>query len=298
MATLQSMIDETRRLLLSGAYQEVNRLSGAILSTDTTINVHYPLGSAQMVGAIIAIDLELIQVWETSGTTITVCDRGVNGSTAAAHSDGARVEIQPKFSQFDVQQAINADIDDLSGRGVFSVQTLDITYNPAIQGYDLAGVTASSVTAIQELRYKQPGPSHYWPKINQWALSRDMAGSEFASTVALFLKDPAFPGLPVHVRYRSRLQHLANLTDDAQTVGLLPPFANDLPPLGAIIKLAGVREIKRNFDEAQPDAKLQEDVPPGSMAKAIGPSAAYREMRIQSVLATLAAQYGFPASGA
>jgi hypothetical protein len=92
----------------------MNRCNGAVTSGATSITLHYPVGSEQIRGAIIAIDLELIRVWETDGVdTLTVVERGVNSSVAASHSDGAFVEVIPKFSQFRVSQSINEDLDDL-----------------------------------------------------------------------------------------------------------------------------------------------------------------------------------------
>lgn len=183
--TAQALVDETRRILYSGQTQEANRLSGAITNSATSLVLKYAPGTAQLRGAILAVDLEEIRVWEFSGNTITVCERGVNGTTAAAHSDLAYVEVQPKFSQFRVLNAINEDLDDLSSpaNGLFQITTVDLTYNPAVLGYDLT--SATNVTDIQFVKYKTPGPSKYWPEIHSWRLDRNMASSEFASTFAL-----------------------------------------------------------------------------------------------------------------
>lgn len=298
MTTLNDIIEETRNHLYSGALQEQNRLSGAIGSGDTSISLHYALGSLQMRGAIISIDLELIRVWEFSGTTITFCDRGVNGSTAAAHADGSQVEVLPRFPKFRVKQAINEDLDDLCSpfNGLFAVPlgTVDLTYNPSVRGYDFAGVTPANVLGIQEIRYKTPGPIRNWPQITKFHTTRDMASTEFASTMAIIVAEGAYPGLAMHVRYRQRFTPFVNLTDDAQTVAQLPVFANDLPSLGAAMRLMAPREIKRNFDEAQPDPKVQEDVPPGSILKSYGGIQLLRQQRIAACAAQLAQQYGPP----
>ena len=202
-------------------------------------------------------------------------------------------------------QAINEELDDLCSpaNGLFAVPmgTLDITYNPAISGYDLTGVTASNVIAIQELRYKRPGPSHYWPKITKFDVSRDMAASEFASTMAIFLFPDdersgavAFPGLPIHVRYRQRFNHFANLPDDAQSVALLPAAANGIPALGAAIALMSGREVKRNFTEATTDPLQLDLVVPGAVLKSYQGLQLQRQTKIAAVAAQLLQQYGMP----
>ncbi len=301
MSTLNDIIEEARDLLYTGQAQEMNRLQGAMGVNDTVISLRYPVGSAALRGTRIAVDLEIIRVWETSGSTITVAERGVGGSIPAAHIDGEMVEVQPKFPKFRVAQVINEDLDDLSSpmNGLFKVPMgeLDITYNPALAGYDMAGVSAADVIAIQEVRYKQAGPTHYWPRITQFSISRDMSTSEFPSSLALFIFEGAYPGLPMHVRYRQKFSHLVNLTDDIQTVAGLPAIANGLPALGAAIALMAGREIKRNFTEASPDPLQLDLVVPGSVLKSYQGLMMQRKDKILAVGASLLQQYGSPAKG-
>lgn len=296
MTLASDLIADVRNELYSGAYQESNALNGAMLSTDTSFNVRYPLGSMQMRGAIVAIDLELIRVWEFSGTSVTFADRGVNGSTAAAHSDRALIEVLPKFSQFRVLQEINKDLDDLSSptNGLYQIATLDITYNPAVQGYDMAGVTQTQVLGIQEVRFKEPGPLKRFPILHKFDLARNMATTDFASGLAIIVKERAYPGLPLHVRYRSTFSHLVNLSDDVLAVSGLPVFAHDLPVLGAMLRLTAPREIKRNFTESQADPKLLEDIPAGSALRSYQGIAALRQARIAACADELNQQFGTP----
>ena len=79
MTTLSDLINETRDLLYTNQQPYSNRLSGAISSTSaTTFACHYNLGPMAQQGCIVAIDLELIRVWETSGTTVHRLRPGVN----------------------------------------------------------------------------------------------------------------------------------------------------------------------------------------------------------------------------
>lgn len=297
MTTLSDIIEETRHILYSGRIPETNWLASSITSGATSFALVNGVGSAATAGAVIAIDLEEIQVISTSGSTINNCIRGANGTTAAAHSANASVEVIPQFSRFRIMQAVNEDLDDLSSpmNGLFQVKTVDVTFNPVLRGYDLTGVTASDVIAVQEVRYKQPNATHYWPKIRDCRLSRNMAASEFPSTLALFLyEDIGFPGLPMHVRYRAPFTHFANLTDDAQTVAGLPATGNDLPALGAAIRIVEAREIQRNLLTAQRDPMLMETVPPGSVLKSYEGLAMRRQARVVAEAARLDRQYGAP----
>lgn len=97
--------------------------------------------------------------------------------------------------------------------------------------------------------------------------------------------------MAVHVGYRAPYTHLTNLTDDVQSVAGLQSYANDLPPLGAAIRLMAGREIKRNFTESQYDPKRQQDVPPGAVLRSYQGLAGLRQSRIRAVAMQLAVQY-------
>ena len=110
----------------------------------------------------------------------------------------------------------------------------------------------------------------------------------------LLQKEGGFPGLPMHIRYRSRFNHLTNLTDDLQSVALLPPSANGLPALGAACTLMAGREVKRNFTESTPDPLQLELVLATNVANSYKGLLMLRQQRIQAVAAGLLRQYGSP----
>lgn len=299
--TLNDLIFETRTHLNANQSPEANRLNAQVASTDQTMTLTYPPGSLSQQGAICAIDLEHIRVWSVSGNVCTV-ERGVDGSIPASHLANAYVEVMPKFSPFMIQRAINEELDELASplNGLYSVQDLEITFNPAVMGYDMTdantqvSVTPANVLAIQEIRYKIPGPSKMLPAIRSFDVSRNVPVADYPSGMALFLYETAFPGLPIHVRYRSRFNHLLNLTDGAQSVALLPAEANGIVPLGAAITLMAGREIKRNFTESTPDPLQLELVTGGQVLNSYKGLMLLRQARIQAVAAGLLRQYGFP----
>lgn len=303
MTTLNDLINETRTYLYSNQSAEANRLAAGIGSTDTSMNLAYPPGSMSQRGCVVAVDLEHIRIWATSNNVASTIERGVDGTTAAPHSANAYVEVMPKFSPFMIQRAINEDLDDLSSpwNGIFNMVDLELTYNPVISGYDMTDanthvpVTPSKVVAIQEVRYKIPGPTKHLPAIRHFDVTRSLPTADYPSGMALLLKkEGGFPGLPLHVRYRSRFTHFANLTDDAQTVAGLPPEANGLPALGAACSLMAGREVKRNFTEATTDPLQLELVTGGQVLNSYKGLLMLRQQRIQMVAAGLLRQYGTP----
>jgi len=160
-------------------------------------------------------------------------------------------------------------LNDLSSidNGMFQVVSVDLTYNPAVQGYDITGAT--SVIRVLEARYKVPGPSKNYPLIGEYVLQRNMPTTDFASGFVFDTYQRAFPGLPIHLRYAAPYGQLVNLTDDVNGVAGLQVTAMDIPPLGAAIRLIAPREIKRNFTEAGVEPRRAEEVPPGSVLKSM-----------------------------
>jgi hypothetical protein len=296
MTTLADLINETKDYLYSNTAVEANRVAQPMGSGDTSMTLAYPVGSLSRSGAICSIDLELIRVWASNGSTATVIERGINGSVPAAHSLNAYVEVMPRFPAYNIARAINEDLDDLASpwNGLYSVQDIEITYNPAVSGYDMVGTTPGNVLAIQEIRYKVPGPTKHLPPIRSFDIARNVPTADYPSGMALLLKESAYAGFPMHVRYRSRFNHLVNLTDDLQTVALLPAEANGLPALGAACSLMAGREIKRNWTESTPDPLQLELVTGGQVLNSYKGLLMLRQQRIQVVAAGLLRQYGSP----
>ena len=289
MATLSELIQETRRNLYSGAMEQMNRLNGAIDASQTNIPLKYDLGGIQR-GSVIAIDLEEIQVWETSGTTITVAQRGVNGSVPAIHSDLQTVYVQPKFSDYSIFKAINEDLNDLSSpmNGLFRVITATLTYNAAVEGYDITGST--NILGILEIDYDTVGPNRSMPLITSWALRRHAPTGVFPSGNAIILYEGGFPGQSLRVRYKAPFGQFTALADTHTTVGL-PDTAVDLPPLGAAMRLVGPRDVKRTFTEHQGETRRPDEVPPGSATQAMRALMMLRTQRVTAEEARLLAMY-------
>lgn len=290
MASANDLIAASKRHLYTGYSETVNRLDGAITSGATSLTLEFDLAGSIQQGTIIAIDTEEILVWAVSGKTLSTVTRGINGSTAASHSDDAIVTVQPKFSDFRVLQAINDDLRDLSGEGLFQIKTLNITFSPAKYTYDLTSV-ASDIIDVYEVRYKTPDSTKLWPRINKFVLSRNMDTTEYASGLALILYEAGFPGQPMRIRYKAPYGTFTAGTDDVATISGLHDGAFDLPPLGAAIRLMSGREIKRNFSEVQGEPRRHDEIPPGAITNSMRGLIALRTNRLNAEKGRLKAQY-------
>ena len=263
-STSTDLVNDTLRHLHSTHRDPQNTLAAALSdTTGTTVQAGYALG-AIAAGAVISIDLELMYVWEVtneSTKTFTV-QRGYLGSTAATHSLNAVITVNPKFPAFDVLNAINDELDDLSGNGLFKTSTVSLTYSPAVEGYNLTSVTG--LIEVLEVKYDEPGPGKEWPLIRNWKLKRDSNTTDFASGLALVLRDGGHPGNAVRVTYAKTFARFTALGQTISTVTGLPVTANDIPPIGAALRLQSFREPQRNFNESQPAPRRAGEVQTGA----------------------------------
>lgn len=293
MTALSSVIDRTLSHLDHGRTAR-NKLATTVTSTATSITTTYDLAGITP-GARISIGLEDMHVYDTdtSVKTATV-ERGDGESVGAAHTAGDVIMVGPEFSRFDVVQAINEEIAELSSpaRGLYQMLAVDITYNSAISGYDLAGVDDTFLD-VYELRWKQTGPSLFWPVITEFDVSRNMATSEFASGTAIFLFQAAQVGLPIRVRYKAKFSQL-DTTDETQVVetvtGLSESGCNILA-YGAAARLAAGRAMRRSAFDAQGNSRRADEVTTQDTLISVQGLLRQRDIAVQAEAARLGKQY-------
>lgn len=284
---VSELIEETRRLIFSGTREERNKLSGLLDSSAATLNVMYPLGQITR-GTKLSIDLEDIYVWEAADITVSPIDRGQWGSTAASHAHSAVIHVNPKFSNWEILNAINDEINSLSApsNGLYRVATTELTYNPVISGYEY---DETNLLSILEVRYGIHGPSREYLLSRDWEFSSDMS-DEFATGAAIFVRD-AVVGQQVLIKGKFAFTELAASMSTDVSTSLVPTTAYDILSLGAAWRLTSGLETSRNFTTSQGDTRRANEVPPGS---ALGGSREYgrlREIRIREEASRLSEKY-------
>lgn len=286
MTVVSDLIEETRRLLFTGGTEERNRLSAAITSTQETATFTYPLGSINR-GGKLSIALEDIYVWDKVNLTATI-QRGQFGSTAAAHVINSVVHVNPKFSNWEIFNAINDEINTLSSpaNGLFYVATTTIEYNPNIQGYSYED---ENLIDIYDVQYETTGPSLAWYQSADYELARNM-GAEFAAGSAIFIRD-AYPNQSVIVKGKfAFLPMQVDMNYDIANTKV-PANMQDILAIGAAYRLTAPREIRRNFNEVQGDTRRSEEVPPGANLGGARELGRLRQARINEEASRLSAQY-------
>lgn len=288
MTTTADLINDTRQHLQALSRDELNRLNGAITNSASTLTVEFAAGGIQR-GALLSIDLEVIHVWSVAVLTATV-QRGMMGSTGASHADDALVYVNPRFTDFQILRALNAELASYSSPrfGLFQTKTVEITGSAGKVGYDLTAVT--DLIDVIEVRWKGYEVGD-WPLVTRYTVSRDMNTSEFASGLALLTYEDLGPGRTLRVRYKAPYTPLSTLADNVLTTAGLHAGAHDIPPLGAAARLLAGREARRASYDAQPESRQAGDVPGGLNRQAAGGLLGLRDMRLREEAARLGALY-------
>ncbi len=291
--TAQTWIDETRDLLLTDYVEEQATLAGALDASSTSVSFVLPsaIVPGVVAGATIEIGTELMYVFSVSGAGLATVKRGYKGSEAAAHSDGDLVTVNPKFPAYQILDALNHELRDLSSpqHGLFQIKNVEVTFNAAQDGYDLTGVT-DDILSIYQVTYSDPGSEASEPAITEYALRRDRNTSSFPSGYGLILHSDAWPGETVRVLYKCGFGTLTDGTTALSTTGLHPE-AYDLPALGAALRLMSSRPIRREFLDEQGSSRSAEEVVSGAISASMRDLRALRLDRINAETTRLYSQY-------
>ena len=122
VTTVREVVNKVLRDFLEPADSQPTRitLNGAILAADTSLIFDPTYMSPEEdellgPGVLIQVDSELMLVGDIDDVTNTISGltRGVNGTTAADHDDGALIEISPLWSRQSVFEAVGDSIVEL-----------------------------------------------------------------------------------------------------------------------------------------------------------------------------------------
>lgn len=285
MSQASDVIAAARRYLMSSDREMMNRLDGSLGSGDGTLTFEFPAGPIAT-GALLSVDLELMHVWSVAGQIATV-QRGLKGSTPAAHVDQALITVNPMVSDFAIFSEINNELASVSSATLL-FRALPASFSATVAGsYDLAA-DALKILAVQWNDY---GPTNDWPVLTRWDLLTGQDQAIFASGVAVRLFEVPPPGRTVRVMYAAPLGRLSNLTEDVEDTTGLPEGATDILAIGAAARILAGREARRSSIDAQPESRQASDVPPGTARSASAQLFALRDRRLKEETAKLSARW-------
>lgn len=293
-STYNDMIEQTYRRLMTNTRESICTLDAGIMYGDTTFTLDglgaigcHPGGLVAIGTEVLIIEAASINV-PTKQAVVTV-GRGYQGSTPTAYPAGTVCYVDPRFTRWDIAIAINQALGYLSSPtyGLYQVIVNTLTYNPVLRGYDL-GAFPKNIIDIVALNFDTPLPDRYFPRITSYRLQKGISSSKIPSGNALFLNQPAWPGLNISVAAACPFTPLVNLNDDVEAQSGLDSGAIDILPLCATIDLGIVQEIKRGELGAQTDPQKLQNVPPAATTNAIIALKLLRDERVGQEAARLA----------
>lgn len=234
MPTLTDMIDEVQGHLRSQVRdQEMStHLTAGIDASVTSLTVAD--GDVISRGRI-QIDNELLWVDEVNRTTgvVTIAPygRGMDNSTAATHSTGARVIMQPLFPNVEVKNKINQTIAAIGGH-LYGVATVQVPVTPLGNVYELPADTRKVVSVSREYT---TGSDYDVEYLRRWKFDPNAQASIVATGKAVYIYDPVSVPYSLNITY---LKDPLPLADGADfSTSLLPASAYDVVILGAASRM-------------------------------------------------------------
>lgn len=286
----QDLIDATRRRMKAGVATEdqLNVLQNGYTPGDDTLSFLYPLQGLQP-GTRMSSSLNQYHLWAVSANSKTATvTGGMDGAPDLPLTAGTLVRVRPRWTDFEILDDLNNDLSDLSGHGLYQVSTTEVTFNTAVNGYDLGDLQVINVLGVFA---QTPGPMRNWPRLTKWELRRNADTGDFPSGLALQLNEHGYSGRPIQVMYSAPFTPLG--TDLSQDIGStgLPLTAFDLPPYGAAIALQSGTDIERTRLDTQGDTKRADEVTVNAPGQAVTLLRQQRQERISTELTRLQAMY-------
>jgi hypothetical protein len=288
MTTVAELLAQVRYdWLLEGRIRQ-NKLANTCDADDSPLTFTFPLGQLAE-SSRISIGLEDMHVWSVNGTSKSAeVDRGAYGTTAASHSAGAKVTVNPERSDAQILRAVNAELQALASDGLYQLKAVELT-GSVDRTYP---VSATDVIVPWRVYYDRAGSDEAWPEVLRWEWRTVQETDDFPSGNALVVDSYVDVGRQVRLVYKAGFASLTGLGQNVTAVSGLPASAVDLLAVGAALRLLVGREAERNRMDRQGDTRRAEEVPAGSQRQAAAELRAYRTRRLEAEVKALARKHG------
>ena len=290
MATVAELVEETRRHLAGQNRLEYDRLDGAISDTTSESFTVEFTASGLAEGAYVCLDDEVMLITSVSGTTVNVL-RGMLGSTAATHTDNTLIEVNPRFSRFDIKQTLKQEISSW-GPGLFKAASLEVTAADKVyQAIDLTGI--GDIFGVLEVRKAPASGETVWPALRHYEVLHQADTGDFASGFALqILEEVASGAIRISYAKPFDVSTFDDSTDTVTDIGMLTSM-DDIPAYGAAWRLLSLHEAGRSDAYPRHISARESYAPAGLMASQAQSLKRLRDERVAQEVAKLRARYPF-----
>lgn len=256
-----------RRQAIAGFRHQQVVLQTTLDSDDTTVVLTTTPPNSLAAGAMIGIDIELMLVVSVNTVNNTaVVIRGYMDSEAAAHTAGAMIDINPRWSLLDIVDAMRAEIAVWSPR-LYQPQADTLTADTSSPMLELPSKWAAMVGVLSCVQSDTTDDYTLWPQISYKLIRGTRQTFDGATASGIFLRftEPVkFGSIYMAVAMPFDPEELpvtGDLTDDyGLTDGQI-----DLLELGVKRRLVQDEHIGKQQRHAQDDSRRAEETPIGSL---------------------------------
>ncbi len=263
--TPASLIPTIERYLYGNQRSQLNRLGAAMTNVATTATMSFDMDGVRP-GAYVEVDDEIMYVWSVA-TDIATVERGMLGSTAAAHLTSAMVRVEPRFFRAEMTEEISKEIRSWP-TGLYARYMGDLAIGADTSAIDLAGMLG--INGAQLLRVQLSPMASYlerWNRVDGARLERRQQSTAFPSGYGLVIpREVGEAGtLRVVVRAPFNAGALAAATD-LGSIGLTHDQA-DIIPWGVAARLLMTRDVARTDASSQGRSRPAEEVRTGDASE-------------------------------
>lgn len=264
--TVEAVIERVRRQLNSSLRQESNFLASGLNDSATTLTLEFDLTPAIKFGAVLSVGKELMRVVSyNAASKEVVVKRGWQDSAAETHSTGEEILINPRFTRYDIYDAL---IDEISSwePDLFKVESYEWDVVDNQETIELPLAMADAIGLVRLQRNYSQDDSTAWPTIKYRLQRGDVGTWTGVSTSGLLIRlvprNNSYPAGKVHgliARPFDVSAGLAESVDLVTTTGLQASMI-DLLVLGVKLRMLTDDENVRGNRQPASDSRTVQDM--------------------------------------
>jgi hypothetical protein len=262
MTVVSDLIEQTTDHLYGTARATLNLLAVSVDSDDTTWTFSDDIGGTIGPGSFLDIDSELVYVRTVEAASKqAVVARARRGTTAASHTAGTFVEVNPRFPRYRIMRALLEDIRSWPDT-LYQTITVDLDSTSGTAGYNLA-VDPGFLAVVDIQSSGVDSLSNRWSRPAYDVLRNADTGAFSSGTGIVFergYRDVRDLRAVVAVPFDLLTWDVG--TDLEIDCGI-PESMHDIPPYGAVMRLMAGRDVKRSFGEGAGESRTADEVPAG-----------------------------------
>jgi hypothetical protein len=291
--TVAQLVERTRRHLATVEAAPLNVLSVAVGLSDLTAVMRYELGDIED-NVYIAIDDEILYVWNTDDDRTVTVSRGMLGTSAAAHAVDAIVESPTRFPKPVIKDALQEEVrswpdsifrvSSVVGNRVLGTSIIDL----GLDNDDLICVLGVD----QGPRLTTTSFEDRWSAAKFRLMRMSVAEGVESETAIQITGDYEQTDRTVNVLVGLRFE--ADTADDGDNVVTewgVPRTALDIIPFGAAVRLLMGREAVRTEADALMESRVAEQIPPQYLTQTAVAFQRLRDRRLDQEAMRLRGRY-------